>query len=100
MTRAGYLDAKGRRLSFEWALIDGVTTAGVMPLNDQSWPAPSPPTSPHPAQSDRLPDPGHAARGVRHSASALDRGVNATVRQNRGTAIDAACVSCVPRRPD
>lgn len=89
-----YLRATGRRLSFEWALIDGVNDrpedavrlAGIaralgahvnlIPLN---------------------PTPGYAARGssperVRAFAAHLwSLGVNATVRANRGTDIGAAC---------
>ncbi|MBW3614013.1 MAG: 23S rRNA (adenine(2503)-C(2))-methyltransferase RlmN [Actinobacteria bacterium] len=89
-----YLAAKGRRLSFEWALIAGVndrsSDAGelcglarhlgahvnLIPLN---------------------PTPGYPTRGssperVRAFRDRLrDLGVNATVRRNRGTAIDAAC---------
>ncbi|NCG24756.1 MAG: 23S rRNA (adenine(2503)-C(2))-methyltransferase RlmN [Actinobacteria bacterium] len=91
---ARYLDAKNRRLSFEWALIDGV--------NDRS------------SDADELailarrlrahvnliplnPTPGYLTRGT-----PMDRvyefrdrltgmGVNATVRRTRGTEIDAAC---------
>ena len=89
-----YVDASGRRLSIEWALIDGV--------NDQ------------PAHAAELadiarflrahvnliplnPTPGYATPGTppvgveafRHRMATL--GVNATVRRNRGTGIDAAC---------
>ena len=89
-----YLEAKGRRLSFEWALIDGVNDqprdafelAGIarslgahvnlIPLN----PTPGYPTVGTPpnvvhAFCDRL----------------VELGVNATIRRNRGTSIDAAC---------
>ncbi|MGQ0521897.1 MAG: 23S rRNA (adenine(2503)-C(2))-methyltransferase RlmN [Actinomycetota bacterium] len=89
-----WVDAKGRRLSFEWALIDGV--------NDR------------PADAGRLaglarsvrahvnliplnPTPGYRTRGtpparVRAFCDLLvSLGVNATVRRNRGTGIDAAC---------
>lgn len=89
-----YVDATHRRLSFEWALIDGVNDrdrdaaeladvarevrahVNLIPLN---------------------PTPGYAVRGtprarVREFRQRLeDLGVNATVRQNRGTEIDAAC---------
>jgi 23S rRNA (adenine2503-C2)-methyltransferase len=89
-----YLAAKGRRLSFEWALIDGVNDrpsdaaelhryaralgahVNLIPLN---------------------PTPGYAVRGsspdrVREFRDRLVAfGVNATVRRNRGTSIDAAC---------
>ena len=91
-----YLDARNRRLSFEWALIDGVNDrdrdadelarlclrlrpaahVNLIPLN---------------------PTPGSTALGssmVRVRAFRDDlqtRGVNATIRRNRGTDIDAAC---------
>lgn len=89
-----YLAAKNRRLSFEWALIDGVNDraedarelaalchrlrahVNLIPLN---------------------PTPGYLTRGtppdgVRDFREELEQqGVNATVRQNRGTEIDAAC---------
>jgi 23S rRNA (adenine2503-C2)-methyltransferase len=89
-----YVDATRRRLSFEWALIDGVNDreqdarelaeaaravrahVNLIPLN---------------------PTPGYAVRGtppgrVRDFRQRLDDlGVNATVRRNRGTEIDAAC---------
>jgi len=89
-----YLEAKGRRLSFEWALIDGVNDrradaeelaarcrgrnvhVNLIPLNAT------------PGYPTRGTPPGRVA-----SFAALlgDLGVNATVRRNRGTAIDAAC---------
>jgi 23S rRNA (adenine2503-C2)-methyltransferase len=91
---AAYLAAKGRRLSFEWALIDGTNDrpsdaaelatiarrlrahVNLIPLN----PTPGWPTR------------GTAPAGVRAFRDLLvDLGVNATVRQNRGTDIDAAC---------
>ena len=89
-----WVDAKGRRLSFEWALITGVNDragdaarlaelarevrahVNLIPLN---------------------PTPGYAVRGtpaagVRAFRDLLESlGVNATVRRNRGTDIDAAC---------
>ena len=89
-----YVDATRRRLSFEWAMIDGVNDSerdaseladvahcvrahvNLIPLN---------------------PTPGYAVRGtpldrVRRFRDRLEAaGVNATVRQNRGTEIDAAC---------
>ena len=91
---ARYLDAKNRRLSFEWALIDGV--------NDRS------------SDADELailarrlrahvnliplnPTPGYLTRGtpIDRVYGFRDRltgmGVNATVRRTRGTEIDAAC---------
>ena len=91
---ARYVEATGRRLSLEWALIDG--------------------TNDTPRQADALagiartlrahvnliplnPTPGYPANGSQPAAvrAFCDRliqlGVNATVRRNRGTDIDAAC---------
>ena len=89
-----YVDASGRRLSFEWALIAGVNDTeeqaialaelcrelrahvNLIPLN---------------------PTPGYLtvgtdADGVRQFQRwLLDRNTNATIRRNRGTDIDAAC---------
>ena len=91
---ADYVAAKGRRLSFEWALIDGVNDrssdarelaalarrlgahVNLIPLN----PTPGYLTQGTPAAS---------VRAFRDRLVAL--GVNATVRRNRGTSIDAAC---------
>jgi 23S rRNA (adenine2503-C2)-methyltransferase len=89
-----YLAAKGRRLSFEWALIAGVNDrdtdarelaevardlkahVNLIPLN---------PT----AEYDT---PGSSSKRVREFRDLLQTlGANATVRQNRGTSIDAAC---------
>jgi len=89
-----YLVAKNRRLSFEWALIDGVNDrrsdafelaeycrplrahVNLIPLN----PTPGWPTT------GSSPD---KVGWFRHQLDTL--GVNATVRKNRGTDIDAAC---------
>ncbi len=91
---ADYLEAKGRRLSFEWALIDGVNDrngdarelasyarnlgahVNLIPLN---------PTPGYPVRGTP------AARVRTFCDQLLDLGVNATVRHNRGTSIDAAC---------
>ena len=89
-----YLAAKNRRLSFEWALIDGVNDrssdarelaalchrlrahVNLIPLN----PTPGYPTM------------GTPLAGVNAFRDELEQhGVNATVRRNRGTEIDAAC---------
>jgi len=89
-----YLAAKNRRLSFEWALIDGVNDrhrdaveladfarslrahVNLIPLN------------PTPGYTTRGSSPARV-RAFRDDLRAL--GANATVRQNRGTSIDAAC---------
>jgi len=99
-----YLRVKNRRVSFEWALIDGVNDAerdavelaglcrrlrphahvNLIPLN---------------------PTPGYATRGspparVRWFRDRLEElGVNATVRRNRGTDIDAACGQLAAGQP-
>ena len=89
-----YVNATGRRLSFEWALIadtndrrqDAIELAdyarslrahvNLIPLN---------------------PTPGYPTIGTEHAGVVAfrdelsRRGVNATIRQNRGTGIDAAC---------
>jgi 23S rRNA (adenine2503-C2)-methyltransferase len=91
-----YLAAKGRRLSFEWAMIEGVNDrdsdarelatlcrrlrlpahVNLIPLN----PTPGYPTVGSPRQ-----------RVVEFRDLLETLGVNATVRRNRGTDIDAAC---------
>jgi len=91
-----YLDAKGRRLSFEWAMIDEV--------NDQPSDAVELANlcrSRHlPAHVNLIPlnpTPGYPVRGSAKSKVYAFRdqlealGVNVTVRRNRGTDIDAAC---------
>src|SRR5690606_14985453 len=89
-----YLTAKGRRLSFEWALIDGVNDTE---LDAQQLAAYARPLRAHVNLIPLNPTPGYAVRGsapeqVRWFRDRLRRlGVNATVRQNRGTDIDAAC---------
>jgi 23S rRNA (adenine2503-C2)-methyltransferase len=93
---ADFVAVKGRRLSFEWALIDGVNDrpadaaelaalcrrlrpaahVNLIPLNPTpGWPTTGTPPDRVAAFRDRL--------------RAL--GINATVRRNRGTDIDAAC---------
>jgi 23S rRNA (adenine2503-C2)-methyltransferase len=89
-----YLEAKGRRLSFEWALIADVNDR---PADAAELAALARPLGAHVNLIPLNPTPGYPARGtppvgVRAFRQALlDRGVNATVRQNRGTDIDAAC---------
>jgi 23S rRNA (adenine2503-C2)-methyltransferase len=89
-----WIAARNRRLSFEWALIDGVNDrrsdaselaalarplkahVNLIPLNPTpGWPTPGTPRTGVISFRDRL----------------RDLGVNATVRANRGTEIDAAC---------
>jgi 23S rRNA (adenine2503-C2)-methyltransferase len=91
-----YIDVTGRRVSFEWAMIDGVNDrpddaieladlarrlrpaahVNLIPLN----PTPGWPTTG---------SPGPRVRQFRDRLDAL--GVGATVRRNRGSDIDAAC---------
>jgi 23S rRNA (adenine2503-C2)-methyltransferase len=91
---AAYLAAKGRRLSFEWALIDGVNdrrsdaaelAAYARPLGAHVNLIPLNPTPGYPV----LGTPPERVRAFRDLL--VDLGVNATVRRNRGTSIDAAC---------
>jgi 23S rRNA (adenine2503-C2)-methyltransferase len=91
-----YVAATRRRLSFEWALIDGVNDrprdAGELARLTRALPLAA-----HVNLIPLNPTPGYPARGtpaarVRDFHQRLvDLGVNATVRRNRGTAIDAAC---------
>ena len=89
-----YLDAKGRRLSFEWALIDGVNdrrrdaaelAAYARPLRAHVNLIPLNPTPGWPTR-------GTPPAGVRSFRDRLtELGINVTVRRTRGTDIDAAC---------
>ena len=101
---ADYLAVKGRRLSFEWAMIDGVNDrtsdatelaklcrrfhlpahVNLIPLN----PTPGYPTVGSPMA--RV----HEFRDKLESMN-----VNATVRRNRGTDIDAACGQLAAGQP-
>jgi len=93
---AGYLLAKGRRLSFEWALIDAVNDrpqdAQRLIERARSLPLPAHvnliPLNPTPGYAV-LGSPAARVRGFRDELRA--GGVNATVRRTRGTEIDAAC---------
>jgi 23S rRNA (adenine2503-C2)-methyltransferase len=99
-----YLDVKNRRVSFEWAMIDGVNDreqdaielaalcrrlrpsahVNLIPLN----PTPGYPTK------------GSPLRRVHDFRDRLEElGANATVRQNRGTDIDAACGQLAAGQP-
>ncbi len=101
---ADYLAVKGRRLSFEWAMIDGVNDrssdaeelarlcrrfrlpahVNLIPLN----PTPGYPTV------------GSPLKRVHDFRDTLEQlGVNATVRRNRGTDIDAACGQLAAGQP-
>lgn len=99
-----YLAARKRRISFEWAMIDGVNDrdrdaaelaglcarlrprahVNLIPLN----PTPGYPTK------------GTSLRRVHEFRDLLESlGANATVRQNRGTDIDAACGQLAAGQP-
>jgi 23S rRNA (adenine2503-C2)-methyltransferase len=99
-----YLAARNRRISFEWAMIDGVNDrasdaqelaaicrrlrpaahVNLIPLN----PTPGYPTR------------GSSLKRVYEFRDELERlGANATVRQNRGTDIDAACGQLAAGQP-
>ena len=91
---ADYFRATRRRISFEWALIDGVNdrrgdAEGLARL--------ARPLRAHVNLIPLNPTPGYAVRGsapsrVRAFRSELEGlGVNVTVRDTRGTEIDAAC---------
>jgi len=91
---AQYVAAKSRRLSFEWALIDGVndTARDAAELAELALPLGA-----HVNVIPLNPTPGFFGKGTPPAGVALfrdelrTRGVNATIRANRGTDIDAAC---------
>jgi 23S rRNA (adenine2503-C2)-methyltransferase len=100
-----YLDARRRRISFEWAMIDGVNDRpgdavelaalarrlrpsahiNLIPLN----PTPGWPTKGSPPQR---------VQAFRDQLAAL--GAQATIRRNRGTDIDAACGQLAARHQE
>ena len=91
-----YLEARNRRLSFEWAMIDGVndraSDAAELAARCLALRLPAHvnliPLNPTPGYGVPGTPPG-AVRAFRDRLEEL--GVNATVRANRGTEIDAAC---------
>jgi 23S rRNA (adenine2503-C2)-methyltransferase len=89
-----YRAMKGRRLSFEWALIDGVNDR---PSDADELAALVRPLGAHVNLIPLNPTPGYHVRGTPPAtvrafrAWLVSEGVNATVRRNRGTDIDAAC---------
>jgi 23S rRNA (adenine2503-C2)-methyltransferase len=91
---AHYLSAKGRRLSFEWALIDGVNDR---PTDALELAGIARPLGAHVNLIPLNPTPGYPTRGTPPGRVGAFRdrlaslGVNVTVRRNRGTTIDAAC---------
>lgn len=101
---ADYLSVKNRRVSFEWAMIDGVNDGDgdadeLAALCRRLRP------SAHVNLIPLNPTPGYPTRGtplkrVYEFRDRLDdRGANATVRQNRGTDIDAACGQLAAGQP-
>jgi 23S rRNA (adenine2503-C2)-methyltransferase len=101
---ADYLRAKGRRLSFEWALIDGVNDRDS-DARELAALCRSLPLAAHVNLIPLNPTPGYPTRGTpmarvhqfRDRLEAL--GTNATVRRNRGTDIDAACGQLAAGQP-
>jgi 23S rRNA (adenine2503-C2)-methyltransferase len=89
-----YRAMKGRRLSFEWALIDHVNDR---PSDAEELASLVRPLGAHVNLIPLNPTPGYPVRGTPPTAVRAFRaflvaeGVNATVRRNRGTDIDAAC---------
>jgi 23S rRNA (adenine2503-C2)-methyltransferase len=91
---AAYVEARGRRLSIEWALIDRVNDRGSGAAELAAF---ARPLGAHVNLIPLNPTPGYAVvgsprarvRGFRDELTAL--GVNATVRVTRGVEIDAAC---------
>jgi 23S rRNA (adenine2503-C2)-methyltransferase len=93
---AAYLEVKGRRLSFEWAMISGVndrpSDAAELAQRCRALPLPA-----HVNLIPLNPTPGWPTVGsppervVAFRDALVRRGVNATIRRNRGTEIDAAC---------
>jgi 23S rRNA (adenine2503-C2)-methyltransferase len=94
---ATYRERTGRRISFEWAVIDGVNDRAT----DAEELAPiARALGAHVNLIPLNPTVGGSARGLRGSPPArvrafrdelVDRGVNVTVRRTRGREIDAAC---------
>ncbi|MEM9607076.1 MAG: 23S rRNA (adenine(2503)-C(2))-methyltransferase RlmN [Actinomycetota bacterium] len=89
-----WMEAQHRRLSFEWAMIDGVndTRDDAVALAEYARPLRAHvnliPLNPTPG----WPTTGSSAETIeRFRDELVSRGVNATIRRNRGTSIDAAC---------
>ncbi len=98
-----YVETTRRRLSFEWALIDATNdrASDAVELADLARPLRAHvnliPLNPTPGYAT----PGTPAEGVREFCQRLrSLGVNATIRHNRGTGIDAACGQLRASQPD
>ncbi|HEX9683254.1 MAG TPA: 23S rRNA (adenine(2503)-C(2))-methyltransferase RlmN [Acidimicrobiales bacterium] len=93
---AGYLRRKRRRLSFEWALIDGVNDR-AQDAAELAAACQSLPLAAHVNLIRLNPTAGYGTSGTppagvrRFRDQLVERGVNVTVRRTRGTDIDAAC---------
>jgi 23S rRNA (adenine2503-C2)-methyltransferase len=91
---ADYVAASGRRLSIEWALIDGVNDRATDAAELAAF---ARPLAAHVNLIPLNPTPGYPVRGTpRQRVTAFAEtlralGVNATVRVTRGVTIDAAC---------
>jgi 23S rRNA (adenine2503-C2)-methyltransferase len=92
-----YRSSTGRRISFEWACIEGVNDR---PSDAFELAALARPLGAHVNLIPLNPTPGGASRGLAGSSRARvlslqawlrQEGVNVTIRQNRGRSIDAAC---------
>jgi len=98
-----YTDVTGRRLSFEWAMIAGVNDR---PSDASELAVIARPLHAHVNLIPLNPTPGYATRGTPGAEVRAFRdrltglGVNATVRDNRGTDIDAACGQLAARAGD
>jgi 23S rRNA (adenine2503-C2)-methyltransferase len=101
---ADYLRQRGRRLSFEWALIDGVNDR-ASDAAELAAIARRLPLHAHVNLIPLNPTPGWPTRGTppdrveSFRARLEDLGVNVTVRRNRGTDIDAACGQLAAGQP-
>lgn len=96
-----YIEATGRRLSIEWALIDG-RNDGIDDVRDLATFAR--PLRAHVNLIPLNPTPGYAVLGtppprvIAFAEQLRAAGVNATVRQTRGRDIDAACGQLAARQ--
>ncbi len=99
-----YLQKKNRRVTFEWALIKDVNDT-ARDARELAKLCKSLKPSAHVNLIPLNPTPGYLTKGsapedVREFADQLiDLGVNATVRRNRGTDIDAACGQLAAGQP-
>jgi 23S rRNA (adenine2503-C2)-methyltransferase len=99
-----YLSAKNRRISFEWAMIDGVNDQ-PRDARELANLARSLNPSAHVNLIPLNPTPGWPTKGTSRNAVYAfaqrleELGVNVTVRQNRGTDIDAACGQLAAGQP-